>query len=679
MRLSSGGADSIGLRGTVLSFLTWASRENKLLADAIDRLRTSELDGATNVRLRIAFCTWGPASEMQLVKTRASRLARAVISWGGCEVREVCGDATYGLFSTVTGLSDSHIGNTTIAPLRDALFMAPLVRPTSPWEDGAVPLMTPDGKLMPFQPGSSKQDTWIYLAVAGPGSGKSVLMQSINLALCLSPGLTRLPRIGVIDIGPSSSGLISLLRDALPAHRKHEVIHARLRMAPECAINVFDTQLGSRRPTSSERAFLVNFVTLVTTQAEDDTPFDMMSSLVAQVIDEAYTQCQDVERSSPKRYEATLSDEVNALVERLRIPVDDDTTWWSIVDMLFDAGYPREASLAQRYAVPRLADLASACRSPNIIADNAKFITRMNVSTIEVLVKMLTDIDRSLPILSQATRFDLSNARVVALDIEDVAKKGGAAADRQTAIMYMLARYAIARDFSLVEDSLKEMNPSPGYQMHHRARIIEIRSDIKLLCYDEFHRTSQAKAVREQVLVDMREGRKWNTAVVLVSQELGDFDKDMVNMATGIFIMGSGSAESAQRAKQVFGLSEAEYHDLVYRVRGPHQGRGPVFLALLKTKNVRSRASMLLTNSIGPAEMWAFSTTAEDAVVRNRLYRALGSREARTILAKAYPHGSIKDEIERRNKLKAREAAGFSGEVDEKAVDEIYAELVTLR
>ena len=51
---------------------------------------------------------------------------------------------------------------------------------------------------------------------ARPGSGKSVLSNAINLALCLSGGITRLPRIAIIDIGPSSSGLISLLKEALP-------------------------------------------------------------------------------------------------------------------------------------------------------------------------------------------------------------------------------------------------------------------------------------------------------------------------------------------------------------------------------------------------------------------------------------------------------------------------------
>ena len=82
---------------------------------------------------------------------------------------------------------------------------------------------TKDGKLWPYQPGSSKQLGWVNVIVGMPGSGKSVLMNSTNLGVILTrqSGRSRsneglLPRVSIIDVGPSSSGLISLIRDALP-------------------------------------------------------------------------------------------------------------------------------------------------------------------------------------------------------------------------------------------------------------------------------------------------------------------------------------------------------------------------------------------------------------------------------------------------------------------------------
>ncbi len=102
--------------------------------------------------------------------------------------------------------------------------------------------------------------------------------------------------------------------------------------------------------------------------------------------------------------------------------------------------------------------------------------------------------------------------------------------------MYMLARYVLARHYYLTEDMLSDF--PDVYQEFHRVRISEIREDPKRIVYDEFHRTSKARAVRDQVILDMREGRKWNVQIALISQSLDDFDPVMVEFATSIFYYG---------------------------------------------------------------------------------------------------------------------------------------------
>ena len=56
----------------------------------------------------------------------------------------------------------------------------------------------------------------------------------------------------------------------------------------------------------------------------------------------------------------------------------------------------------------------------------------------------------------------------------------------------------------------------------------------------------------------------------------------------------------------------------------------------------------MLYLTTGPVELWALSTTAEDRVIRQRLYARFGPRRARQALARAYPGGSIKGELQRR-------------------------------
>ncbi len=151
--------------------------------------------------------------------------------------------------------------------------------------------------------------------------------------------------------------------------------------------------------------------------------------------------------------------------------------------------------------------------------------------------------------------------------------------------------------------------------------------------------------MRDQVILDMREGRKWNVQIALISQSLDDFDPVMVEFATSIFIMDAGPEQAIKRSTEIFGLSETARIALKTRVHGPREG-GATFLAQFATKNGMN--TQLLTNTLGPIELWAFSTTAEDARVRNKLYQKISPAEARRVLANLFPSGSVKALIEAR-------------------------------
>ncbi|EKD73037.1 MAG: hypothetical protein ACD_45C00476G0001 [uncultured bacterium] len=476
---------------------------------------------------------------------------------------------------------------------------------------------------------------------ARPGSGKSVLSNSINLALCLSGGIQRLPRIAIIDVGPSSSGLISLLKEALPAELKHLVAYHRLRMTPDYAINPFDTQLGCRYPTAQERGFLVNFITLLATPLGAERPYDGVSDMAGLVVDEIYKYLAD--DSKPHLYTKGIEPLVDDILSEIGFVLDEHTTWWEVTDALFLANFHHEAMLAQRYAAPLLPDIAAICRTQVIEDLYGQVKAPTGEPLIQAFGRMISSAVREYPILSGITKFDIGDARVVSLDLDEVAKSGGDAADRQTAVMYMLARYVLARHYYLTEDVLSDF--PDAYREYHRIRIGEIREDPKRIVYDEFHRTSKARAVREQVILDMREGRKWNVQIALISQSLEDFDPVMVEFGTSIFIMDAGPEQAIKRSTEVFGLSETARVALKTRVHGPREG-GATFLAQFATKSGIN--TQLLTSTLGPVELWAFSTTAEDARTRNKLYQKIGPAEARRVLANLFPSGSVKSMIENR-------------------------------
>jgi intracellular multiplication protein IcmB len=203
-------------------------------------------------------------------------------------------------------------------------------------------------------------------------------------------------------------------------------------------------------------------------------------------------------------------------------------------------------------------------------------------------------------------------------------------------------------------------------------RIQDIGETPKRLCYDEFHRTSKSGSVRGQIIRDVREGRKRGVQIVLASQLLGDFDKDMVDLATGVWVLGTAVSDKAvDEIKDCFGLSDTARNVIRYRLTGPRAGGAPA-LFILGTNE--GRYEQHLINTLGPIELWALSTSAEDVQIRTKLYGKLGAGRARQILAVVFPGGSARNEIKRRVLLESDKGDSRSAAMSaviEKIVEEL--------
>ena len=318
--------------------------------------------------------------------------------------------------------------------------------------------------------------------------------------------------------------------------------------------------------------------------------------------------------------------------------------WWDVVEALYDKGATYEAGLAQRYAMPTLGDSVAACRRPKIRALlEETSVGSSSEGVLHAFERMITSAVREFPILSTVTKFALNENRICALDLADVCPQGDATADRQTAVMYMLARHALVTPWWINEEALAQMPPK--FRVYHEGRLRDISETPKRLCYDEFHRTSRTKAVRAQIIRDVREGRKRGIQIILASQMLDDFDKDMVDLATGVWVLGSGTEASVNATQKTFGLTETARWVMRHKLTGPKASGAP---ALLILSTVDGRYEQHLINTLGPIELWAFSTTAEDVMVRSRMYARLGAPAARRLLAVNFPGGSARNEIKRR-------------------------------
>lgn len=643
--IEGGGAHSIAFKAqaaTMLSVTNPANKQIKYSLEGLQALARSE----PVVKLRISIATWSRRDQRRLLEDRMSVLTQSFESWGYSQVSDASGDGLDCVMSSAVGIHCGGTAQVAIAPMYEVMKMLPWQRPSSPFDEGSIMLRTPDGKLWPYQTGSSLTTTWFDLIFAQPGAGKSVLMNSLNLGTILTPGLSKLPYVAVIDIGPSSSGLISLVKEALPPERQHEAGYYRLQMSHKYAINPFDTQLGMRYPLIDERSYLIELMTLLCTPPGYTQPYDGIQQLCGMVIDEMYRWRDDTQSSAePRPYLPRIDERIDEAIQQNNIHLPTDPYWWDVVDKLFDAGDALAANMAQRHAVPLLTDAIAAARKPQIrtLLEETQIGTSAE-NVINAFERMLTSAIREYPILASVTQFDIADTRICSLDLMDVSPQGDDTADRQTAIMYMLARNVLVRSWWLGPETLAFIPEK--YRHFHEMRLQDMAETPKRLCFDEFHRTSSSSAVRGQVIRDVREGRKRGVQIVLASQLLDDFDDDMVDLATGVWVLGAAVSDAAVDGIQNrFGLTQTARNVIRFNLTGPKSSGAPALL-VLGTK--QGRYEQHLINTLGPIELWALSTTAEDVAVRTRLYSRMGASRARQVLAANFPGGSARPEIKRR-------------------------------
>ncbi|MDR1037648.1 MAG: hypothetical protein LBT40_14125 [Deltaproteobacteria bacterium] len=675
------GLGGTGARGALARILRFSSRDSRQLASAIDGVRAMADAGSCVCALSFGCDTWTDlcdhedlGSAARSLRRQRGELVKLVGGWGESGCQECPGDPLLGVCAALPGLMP-HGGPAAraAAPLEEAWGFIP-VRPASPWRTGSLVLRSLDGKPMPFMHNSSVQSSWVDLGIAPMGAGKSVLLNTLNLAFILQAGGGRLPLLSIIDVGPSSRGLIDLVHSALPPSRRHEALFHRLRPVPESSVNPFDTPLGCRYPLPSQTAFLENLLTLLASPPGAPPPTGV-GGLVRLCIEGAYLERD--RRPAPFTRETDPEIWDLALSEGL-VP-DGRTSVWEAVDFLFARGHEHEAHLLQRHAVPTLLDVAARTRTDQAVAAAYGYtIPGTGEDAGSYVWRTLAEAAKDFPVLSRPTAMSLGDARVMALDLDECAPRGGGpSGDRRAAVFYMLARHVCgSRFFSMPGD---EALAPPMYRAWHAARIDEIRREPKRLCYDELHRVTGEPAVRAQLTGDLesftRESRKWGISVGLYSQSLDDFPEVFLELASTVFLPGAGTRAGLDRLTKTFGLTDA-FRDSLGRIGKPGPD-GAGFGAIFKTDSGPS--AQLLKSTLTPELLWAFSTTQEDAHVRAFLYARFGVERTLGFLARRWPEG-VKPEVERRRAMAedARLPSGGRGVIPDLA-DELATEMAEER
>ena len=633
------------------SFLAFSSSDSLLARNALRDLAALGGDAHAIVRLRLGLLTWvGAEDGEQALAARLGRLQQVAEGWGEAVFTPLTGDPLESFSASVPGFCCGATAQPALVPISEALRLFPVGRPAplsrlSTAAGGAHLFRSPDGKPLPLS-ADEGGDYGFELIYGLPGQGKSVLMNALGLAFSLQGGQAQLPLSAVIDIGPSSSGLVTLVREALPAGRRHEAGWFPLRMTSEHAINPCDTQLGCRSPLPAERAFLTNLLGLMVTPAGDAGVPDGMRELLGPTLTGAFAMRSDkAAGAEPHDYTEGRDEDVDAAIAEAGLRLPEAPLWWDVVDMLFQAGDPESAARAQRYAVPLLTDLLASVREPAVqgLVGDARYGSGGETVT-QAFIRILTALSGDWPVMFSPTAFDVGGTRLAAIDLAEVAPQGSAEADRQSAAFYLLARHALTRHWWIGEDALAAI-PEP-YREWHASRLRDIRESPKaaLLRRVPPHRgrTGRARPGRARRARGPEAQGAARTGLAGASTTSGARSPSSPTA--------TGSWEAAARRRKPRRSPPRSLSRTRSRTRsatGSPDRAADGAPALLIASGQGGRFEQLVVNTPGPVELWALTTSPADVALRRRLYALLPPAQARAALARAFPEGTARPRIER--------------------------------
>ena len=639
------GSYNPGLRHVALGFasiMRSPSSKNAFLASQAIVALTKRDTGDAFVKTRVTSCTWSePHEPEETLERRRAYLIRAMTSWGDAVISDTPSNPVAALCETVPGLTvGGHIAKETFVPISEVARMMPFHYSAPVFERGTTLFTTLDGQLAPHEAFSTLQNFWLTLCYATPGSGKSVLMNRLNIEFCAYYPGRKLPFLMVIDLGVSSSGFIEVVKAGLPPPMQYIAQYSRLTNTREKAVNPFDLGLGRRYPLDREREFINRFLLRMFTEA-GSTDVGELRQLVARLVKRLYQNSSDLEvgNASVNAWEPGIDSRVDDACIRHGIGLNTGKTkWFSLVDELMRRKDVVTAIRAQRHAMPRLKDCARILAEKSVADD-------FQPALIQYVRNALSDAIERYPMFSNPTQLDLGETRIAAIDLNDVADMSETVeAKRNNSLMFMISRHIFLQKIGGHEEEIRNMEFPPQhramYEEYWRDRYQDMQETVKRLCMDEYHVTGGDEIIAGMVKADVRTGRKWGLEIILLSQFLEDF-RALKSMASTVMILNAETKELRDQAREILEFNDAVEHALKRHIHGPRPGKGAN--VLMRYKLNEDERWIVVRNVIGPTMLWALNTRIQDRALRDELYKRMSVSEALRLLAARYETGTAID------------------------------------
>lgn len=643
---------ALAAKRVIALMLAATNTKNLDTARSIDELKRLEDGGVPVAGVKLMCSTW--ADDKSTLDRNVDKLKNAFQFWGGAaggaRLEVITDYPEAGIASTLPGAILT--GATSFIPIPILSEILPIEMTTSPWPQGLI-MRSGEDQAYPIDPGDDGLlDFHVYVLVGGTGKGKSVTMTELVKACLFRSGLEGLPHVRYLDVGYTSKALFTYLRHMLPENRRHEIVHYTIQNTEDYAFNIFDTPLGMREPPPQEISFLADAIGSYLSGSTGDA--GMAASLLAKLgsllVKEAYRLCSDEGALCKTYYHVDSQPELINTIEKLRLePVSGHTTWYSIVDRLYEAGEYHQAHIAQRYASPALPDLLSVMAKSTSIQESFANQEVEGTYILSYARTVIQSLMESYPALRCETRLDIENAKMVGIDMQDVANSR-----EETNLFYMMLQNVLSRGFMADPDEVARLRMPDMYREYHRSRIRSLRASDKLFLFDELHRLSvglDATAPPPKAMMLLmrwiKEVRKYGIRLMLATQSMEHMPEEIKGegMWSLLFCMGVDSVPAQNRLTELFDVSEYG-RQVLTQLNGPIPGKGAPCLFMANTRYGRIEQDLYITTS--PFELWAAPTKASNLELMHDVISMIGdpvlTARALTI---CFPKGSASDEKRR--------------------------------
>ena len=656
------------------SVFSFASQSNRQISKADQALSEYAESGGSVLGYGLTATTWSklkvdygkdgePRYNVEELQTRARDVETLLQQWGGQQVDTMYGCSIEATMSATAGYAIPPICPKAPQTELDIITQLPLMRPASLWNpQTSIWFRTSDGVLMPYQPMSKKQNAMITLITGGMGFGKSNCISEHIFYFANHPLAQDMPYIRGIDFGSSSSGVIDMVKDSLPADRKHEALFTEFTNDGRIVKNQFDTRLCLRAPLEDHKQHLLSFLSTICDELLADAGVANVMNVLKVTIEEAYRSKDPNERQSqPVLFEPMSAEpRVFEAIEKVEFVPEIRTTYWEVVDALAqygvqnkDNGVIHAARIAQRFAVPVFGDLVLVVDK---LAERFSDLKYKGQPLTSAIAGCLSSANSLFPCLRGVTNIDITESRVCVFDMTTVFGRGITTFnDWERTIYFSVAMRLLTEDLFVnmkhtgpeIVNKQKELGLTPLMVKYHLNYLEKQDQVDKMFWADEVHRLGKVQGALSIIDSMGFEGRKYQVGIMLGTQVPEHLPQELLKLASTIFIFGvSQDMDTANGVKQILNLNDDE-RDAIYGITPPSAKKGAMVFAQFKTSD--GVQNLLLHFQMGGIKRWAYATGPDERALRGILYRDGPSASwARATLAKHVPdsEAAIKSKME---------------------------------